>query len=128
MSFLKKVILLKRCNYIYIFLWNELCNSRMQIAKEKKTKAIKTRIESVDYLQLQSKYVHFKDNVHFTSKICSASQYYITFNFWNEVMSWGLREVFTSTSSSLDLYPSQRCDLNFRPPRSNYMYDGAIWI
>ena len=67
--------------HIYIFLWNELCNSRMQIAKEKKTKAIKTRIESVDYLQLQSKYVHFKDNVHFTSKICSASQYYITFNF-----------------------------------------------
>ena len=47
--------------HIYIFLWNELCNSRMQIAKEKKTKAIKTRIESVDYLQLQSKYVHFKD-------------------------------------------------------------------
>ena len=70
----KKVIFLKRCNNIYIFLWNELCNSRMQIAKEKKTKAIKTRIESVDYLQLQSKYVHFKDNVlHFTSKICSSS-------------------------------------------------------
>ena len=57
----KKVIFLKRCNNIYIFLWNELYNSRMQIAKEKKTKAIKTRIESVDYLQLQSKYVHFKD-------------------------------------------------------------------
>ena len=77
----KKSYFLKRCNNIYTFLWNELCNSRMQIAKEKKTKAIKTRIESVDYLQLQSKYVHFKDNVHFTSKICSASQYYITFNF-----------------------------------------------
>ena len=51
-----------------------------KLQKEKKTKAVKTRIESVDYLQLQSKYVHFKDNVHFTSKICSASQYYITFN------------------------------------------------